>query len=62
MVKPRIAILETGYVGLVAAAIFADCGVSVLTSSQDEEKVKLINDGKAPFFDGADIGLSNFKV
>jgi UDPglucose 6-dehydrogenase len=51
MKKPRIAILGTGYVGLVAAAIFADRGFSVLTSSQDTEKVKQINEGKAPFFE-----------
>jgi len=49
MPKPRIAILGTGYVGLVAAAVFADRGISVLTSSQDEEKVMQINDGKALF-------------
>jgi UDPglucose 6-dehydrogenase len=36
---------------LVAAAVFADRGFSVLTSSQDADKVKLINAGKAPFFE-----------
>ena len=51
MKKPRIAILGTGYVGLVAAAVFADRGFQVLTSSQDEKKVKQINKGKAPFFE-----------
>ena len=51
MVKQRIAILGTGYVGLVAGAVFADRGFSVLTSSQDEDKVKLINEGEAPFFE-----------
>jgi UDPglucose 6-dehydrogenase len=51
MEKPRIAILGTGYVGLVAAAVFADRGFQVLTSSQDEKKVKQINKGKAPFFE-----------
>jgi UDPglucose 6-dehydrogenase len=51
MKKPRIAILGTGYVGLVAAAVFADRGFQVLTSSQDEDKVKKINQGKAPFFE-----------
>ena len=51
MKKPTIAILGTGYVGLVAAAVFADRGFSVLTSTQDAEKVKTINAGKAPFFE-----------
>ncbi len=49
--KQRIAILGTGYVGLVAAAVFADRGFPVLTSSQDKEKVDTINAGKAPFFE-----------
>jgi UDPglucose 6-dehydrogenase len=51
MKRPKIAILGTGYVGLVAAAVFADRGFSVLTSTQDAAKVKLINEGKAPFFE-----------
>jgi UDPglucose 6-dehydrogenase len=49
--EQRIAILGTGYVGLVAAAVFADRGFHVLTSSQDKEKVDIINKGKAPFFE-----------
>ncbi|HOW98576.1 MAG TPA: UDP-glucose/GDP-mannose dehydrogenase family protein [Kiritimatiellia bacterium] len=49
--KQRIAILGTGYVGLVAAAVFADRGFRVLTSSQDAEKVNTINAGKSPFFE-----------
>jgi UDPglucose 6-dehydrogenase len=51
MKKPRIAILGTGYVGLVAAAVFADRDFYVLTSTQDADKVKQINEGKAPFFE-----------
>jgi UDPglucose 6-dehydrogenase len=51
MKKPRIAILGTGYVGLVASSGFADRGFQLLTSSQDEKKVKQINKGKAPFFE-----------
>ncbi len=45
------AILGTGYVGLVAAAVFADRDFKVLTSSQDKGKVDTINAGKAPFFE-----------
>jgi len=51
MKKPRIAILGTGYVGLVAAAVFADRDFYVLTSTHDANKVKQINEGKAPFFE-----------
>lgn len=51
MKKPNIAILGTGYVGLVAAAVFADRGFQVLTSTQDAGKVELINKGNAPFFE-----------
>ena len=49
--EQKVAILGTGYVGLVAAAVFADRGFQVLTSSQDKEKVDTINAGKAPFFE-----------
>jgi UDPglucose 6-dehydrogenase len=49
--KPRIAILGTGYVGLVAAAVFAEREFDVLTSSQDIDKVKMINSGKPPFYE-----------
>ena len=51
MTKPRVAILGTGYVGLVAAAVFADRGFNVLTSSQNKKKVDTINKGKAPFYE-----------
>jgi len=51
MTKPTIGILGTGYVGLVAAAVFADRGFSVITSSHDQDKVDLINRGQAPFFE-----------
>jgi len=51
MKKPNIAILGTGYVGLVAAAVFADRGYNVLTSTQDPDKVETINRGRAPFFE-----------
>ena len=51
MMKPKIAILGTGYVGLVAAAVFAERDFVVLASSQDQEKVDLINRGQAPFYE-----------
>ncbi len=51
MKKPKVAILGTGYVGLVAAAVFAERGFEVLTSSHSIEKVDTINSGKAPFYE-----------
>jgi UDPglucose 6-dehydrogenase len=51
MKKTSVGILGTGYVGLVAAVVFADRGFTVLTSSQDPEKVDRINRGQAPFFE-----------
>ena len=51
MKKTSVGILGTGYVGLVAAAVFADRGFTVVTSSQDLEKVEQINRGQAPFFE-----------
>jgi UDPglucose 6-dehydrogenase len=49
-----ISIIGIGYVGLVAAACFADRGFKVTASTQDKDKVALINGGKAPFFE---VGL-----
>ena len=51
MNKPRIAILGTGYVGLVAAAVFAERDFDVLASSHSIDKVDTINSGRAPFFE-----------
>jgi UDPglucose 6-dehydrogenase len=47
----KISIIGAGYVGLVAAACFANSGFKVLISTNDPEKIKMINDGKAPFFE-----------
>ena len=46
-----ISIIGAGYVGLVAAACFANGGFRVLVSTNDPGKVKTINAGKAPFFE-----------
>lgn len=51
MQKPKISIVGVGYVGLVAAACFADGGFEVIASTNDSEKVRLINLGKSPFFE-----------
>jgi UDPglucose 6-dehydrogenase len=43
-----IAVVGSGYVGLVSAACFAEIGHRVICVDNDEEKVRLLNDGKVP--------------
>ncbi|GAG93329.1 unnamed protein product, partial [marine sediment metagenome] len=51
MYKYRVSILGTGFIGLCSAACFADKDIKVLASTHNEKKAKLINDGKAPFYE-----------
>jgi len=43
-----IAVVGSGYVGLVSAACFAEIGHRVICVDNDEEKVRLLNDGGIP--------------
>jgi UDPglucose 6-dehydrogenase len=43
-----IAVVGSGYVGLVAAACFAEMGHRVICVDNDEAKVQLLRDGKVP--------------
>ncbi|QLJ53454.1 MAG: UDP-glucose 6-dehydrogenase [Candidatus Fermentimicrarchaeum limneticum] len=52
-----ISIIGAGYVGLVAAACFANRGFKVLISTKNPKKIKMINEGKAPFFEPELDGL-----
>jgi UDPglucose 6-dehydrogenase len=45
----RVAVMGTGYVGLVSAACFADLGATVNCYDVDAAKVDLIQRGEAPF-------------
>ncbi len=55
----KISVIGIGYVGLVTAAAFASKGHSVVCIDSDENKVNLINQGKAPLSeDGLDALLS----
>ena len=47
----RIAVVGTGYVGLVAGACFADAGTTVTCVDVDEKKLELLRAGNVPFFE-----------
>ncbi|MHA1763391.1 MAG: nucleotide sugar dehydrogenase, partial [Promethearchaeota archaeon] len=51
MYKYKVSILGTGFIGLCSAACFAQKDIKVLASTHNEAKAKLINEGKAPFFE-----------
>ncbi|MGA2569481.1 MAG: UDP-glucose/GDP-mannose dehydrogenase family protein [Terracidiphilus sp.] len=46
-----ICVIGSGYVGLVAAACFADMGHKVVCLDNDEARVKLLRDGGVPIFE-----------
>ena len=47
----NIAVVGTGYVGLVTGACFAEFGVSVVAVDKDPEKIAALGKGKVPFFE-----------
>lgn len=47
----RIAVIGSGYVGLVAGACFADSGVNVVCVDVDEAKLERLKKGDVPFFE-----------
>jgi UDPglucose 6-dehydrogenase len=47
----NIAMLGTGYVGLVAGVCFADSGHDVVCVDSNEQKIKSLMDGKVPFYE-----------
>ncbi len=47
----RIAVIGTGYVGLVAGACFADSGTNVVCVDVDEAKLEKLRAGEVPFFE-----------
>jgi UDPglucose 6-dehydrogenase len=47
----KIAVVGTGYVGLVAGACFADAGTNVVCVDVDERKLQKLENGEIPFFE-----------
>jgi UDPglucose 6-dehydrogenase len=47
----RIAVVGTGYVGLVAGVCFADSGHFVVCVDVDEKKIKLLREGQSPIYE-----------
>jgi UDPglucose 6-dehydrogenase len=47
----KIAVVGTGYVGLVLGACLAENGNSVVCVDKDESKIAMLNDGKMPIYE-----------
>jgi UDPglucose 6-dehydrogenase len=47
----RIAMIGTGYVGLVAGTCFAETGNDVICVDKDEAKIAALNDGRIPIYE-----------
>ncbi len=47
----RIAMIGTGYVGLVSGACFSEFGVEVVCVDKDEEKIERLNRGEIPIYE-----------
>lgn len=47
----RIAVMGTGYVGLVTGACFADLGNHVMCADVDEDKIGMLKGGEIPIFE-----------
>ena len=47
----KIAVVGTGYVGLVAGACLAESGSDVICVDRDEAKVRMLRRGKMPFYE-----------
>ncbi|MGE4132368.1 MAG: UDP-glucose/GDP-mannose dehydrogenase family protein [Bdellovibrionales bacterium] len=58
----NIAILGTGYVGLVAAVCFADAGHEVICVDSNENKISTLKDGKVPFYEPGLDDLFNLNA
>ncbi|NOY15233.1 MAG: UDP-glucose/GDP-mannose dehydrogenase family protein [bacterium] len=55
----KLAIIGTGYVGLVTSAVFADFGNQVVGVDIDAQKIKTLKSGQTPFYEP---GLSDLLI
>jgi len=52
----RIAVVGTGYVGLVTGTCFAETGIHVSCIDIDEKKVEMLRNGEVPIYEpGLDV-------
>ena len=51
MIKPRLSVIGTGYLGATHAVCMAEIGYDVIGLDVDESKVARLNDGEVPFFE-----------
>ncbi|MFO1071555.1 MAG: UDP-glucose/GDP-mannose dehydrogenase family protein [Geminicoccaceae bacterium] len=59
----RIAMIGTGYVGLVSGACFAEFGVEVVGVDKDESKIRMLEAGQIPIFEpGLDALVEKHKA
>src|SRR5271170_592957 len=47
----KIAVVGTGYVGLVTGTCFAECGNDVICIDKDERKIALLEEGGIPIYE-----------
>ncbi len=47
----KIAVVGTGYVGLVTGTCFAESGVTVICIDKDKEKIRQLNTGALPIYE-----------
>ena len=47
----RVAMIGTGYVGLVSAACFSEFGVPVTCADTDDDKIKRLRAGEVPIYE-----------
>ena len=58
----RIAMIGTGYVGLVTGACFSEFGVEVVCVDKDEDKIRRLQQGEIPIFEPGLEGLVSGNV
>jgi len=60
----RVAMIGTGYVGLVSGACFSEFGVDVVCVDKDQAKIQMLKDGKMPIYEPGldDLVENNVKA